>query len=102
MVKGAKQHITNSIRFRRDKPASRGFIRLDHFVITAHYTHIFATLVLLRKTLYGLQKRRQSKTLCAILFEFGKNGIIYIDNKYKSQYSRNMENTMKLIGKKVY
>jgi len=58
--------ITNGIRFRRAKPASRGYVRLGHYVPTPHFTHIFATLVLLRKPLYGLQKRRIPRTLCEI------------------------------------
>ena len=34
---------------------------------TPHSTHIFAALVLLRKPLFGLQKRRIPGTLCAMM-----------------------------------
>jgi hypothetical protein len=35
----------------------RGSVRRGRYALTAHSTHIFAAMVLLRKPLYGLQKR---------------------------------------------
>jgi hypothetical protein len=51
---------------------------------TAHSTHIFAALVLLRKPLFGLQKRRiQPKRYTTFALKFSKNYVKRIDKKFQ-------------------
>jgi hypothetical protein len=67
----------------RARWALQGSVRLAQsacgLIRTAHCTHIFAALVLLRKPLYGLQKRRIQPERYAQFFLkfFAKNNITY-------------------------
>ena len=66
LIRG-KQHLTNGICYAACS-AARGYVRLGHSA-ALHSTHIFAALVLLRKPLFGLQKRRIPRTLDEIGFK---------------------------------